>query len=239
MVDGAVDAALDERALAPVHHLASRAHVEQVPADVPAPVDEGVEQPDVRSREVLARFRDLGAGGIVVLDHVVVQQRAAHEQAEVLAAIERQLRDHLVGARDPAPLVVEVAVVDVRRAAAAPVGRADQARVAVFVAPDLAERKRRVEAPVPAAGGEINRLCSAWRKNRGDERGQRSNKSLGHVFPQGQDRSEFRARIYQRSVFALQNGAADQLWVTWRMLLRICSESTTRASSATAMSASS
>ncbi len=193
MIDGAVDTALDEGAFAPVRHLASRAHVEQVPADVPASVDECVEQADVRAREVLAPVRNRRAGGLAVLDQVVVQQRAAHEEPEVLAAIERKLRNQLVSARDPATLVVEVAVVDVRRAAAAAVGGTDQARVAVLVAPDLAEGNRRVEAPVPAAGGEINRLCGAGREDRGDERGQGSDESLGHVFPQGQDRSEFRA----------------------------------------------
>jgi hypothetical protein len=70
--------------------------------------------------------------------------------------VEREFRHYLVGARDATLLVVEVAVVDIRRAPAAAVGRADQPRIATLFTPGLAKGQRGVEAAVPAAGCEID-----------------------------------------------------------------------------------
>ena len=196
MVDGAVDAALDECALAPVHDLASRRGRRVRAREVPAAVDEGVEQAQVGAGEVLARFRDRRAVGLAVLDQVVVEHRAAHEQAEILAAIEREFRDHLVRARDAALAVVEVAVVDVRRAAAAAVR---QCRSSADLAPRRARSGRRKPSCRSSRSSRRRRNRSParlpGRKYRGDERGQRSNQRLGHVVPQCQDQAEFRARI--------------------------------------------
>ena len=89
MVDRGVDAALDEGALAPVHDLAPGADVEVVAREVPATVHEGVEQSQVGAGELLAFLGDGRAFGARVLDQRVVQRRAAHEDAEILAAIER------------------------------------------------------------------------------------------------------------------------------------------------------
>ena len=240
MIDRVVDAALDEGALAPVHHLAAGADVEFVAAEIPAPVDERVEQPRRRNRPGPCPLR---RSACVRSSSPRPRRRAAPSRARKgrsCRAIERELRDDLERVRDAALAVVEVAVVDVRRAAGAAVGRADQPRVAALLATGLAEGQRRVEAAVPAAGGEVDRLGSARREDRRDERGQRAQESvLVMWFPRARTGRKFAQGYISGLGFALQNGVADQLWVTCRMLLRICSESTMRASSATASSASS
>src|SRR5688572_32089872 len=105
--------------------------------EVPAPVDEGVEQPHVSTGEVLALLGNRRARCLRILDQVVVEHGTADEQA-VVFAVERQLRDQLVRARYAALRVVEVAVVDVRRTPGPAVGGRDQSRIACFLAPGLA-----------------------------------------------------------------------------------------------------
>ncbi len=193
VVDRVVDAALDEGALAPVHDLAAGADLKLVAREVPAAVDEGVEQARVGAREVLAGLGDRRALGVVIFDLVVVERRAAHEQA-VGVAVHRELGHQLERARGAVHVVVQVAVVDVRRAPGAAVRGSDQARVALLVAPQLAVGNRRVEGAVPAPGVEIERGRRARPEEPGgecrvDANAQRmrdgSRESLAHVVPQG------------------------------------------------------
>ena len=72
MVDRGIDATLDERALAPVHHHVAKAKIELVPAEVPTAIDECVEQAQVGTGEILALLGNRRARRLRILDQVVV-----------------------------------------------------------------------------------------------------------------------------------------------------------------------
>src|SRR5207237_5298920 len=102
--------------------------------------------------EILRGARQGRALGIAVHHLQIVEAVAANEDARAVLVVERQLRDRLDRAAEDSlvedPLaVVEIAVVDVRRAAAAAVGGGNQSAVPIRDPPALTV----AEGGVPAA----------------------------------------------------------------------------------------
>ena len=142
-----VETALNERALAPAHDLPAEAQLRAPAAEIEPPEAERIEQPRVVADEILRGARQGRALGIAVHHREIVEAVAAHENARAVPVVERQLCDRLERAAEDALAVVEIAVVDVRRAAAAAVGGGNQPAVPIRDPPALTV----AEGGVPAA----------------------------------------------------------------------------------------
>jgi hypothetical protein len=142
MVDD-VDAVLDERAFAPAHGLAADAQLRGQFAEIELRVGEGIEQAHVTLDQLLRLGIERCAFGVV--GRVVVERRGAYEGTDT-AVVQRQLRERLDGAAVHVGAVVEIAVVDVRRATATAIGDGDEPAVTAFDAPGLAVGERGIPA---------------------------------------------------------------------------------------------
>ncbi len=143
-----VETALDERALTPADDLASQPQLRGHRPEVEAQEPEGIEQPRIAAHEALRVVRQRRAVRVAVHDREVVQPVATDEQSRLVLEIERQLGDGLERFAECALAVVQIAVVDVRGAAAAPVRGADEPAIRVRDPPTLTVTDR----GVPAAG---------------------------------------------------------------------------------------
>jgi hypothetical protein len=155
---GLVDAALDEDALAPAHHLAAHAQLERPRAQLPVALEVGVEQQQLRADHAalhqavaVARARaQVGAlGAVVAVADGVVEDVGAQEGA-VVAPLHVELDQRLAAGRVEVPLVVvQVAIVPVQelRVAGGPaVADVDGVRVALGDAQRGADGEGGVEA---------------------------------------------------------------------------------------------
>ena len=144
-----VDAALDERALAPADHLVADAELRRHVAQVETGVGEGVQQARVLLDQPFGARAEVGALGAVGLE--VVEAGAAHEDAVVVLVGQLDLGDRLHDVREQPRVVVEVAVVDVGAAPATAVRVGDDPAVPALHAPLRAVADGRVPAATPVA----------------------------------------------------------------------------------------
>ncbi len=123
--------------LTPAQHLTAEPQLGRQRTEIETRITEGVEQSRVFRDQILRRLRQRRALGIVFFGLQIVETGRAHESAEILV-VQRQLGDRLEGAADDAVVIIEIAIVDVGRAAAAAIGRRDEMAVGIFDTPELA-----------------------------------------------------------------------------------------------------
>ena len=146
-VDG-VDAALDERALAPVDHLPAAADFPGTRPGLEAPPQEGVPEFRAGANAVLGGVGQRRAGPVAVLIDEIIEGEAADEAADQLFVAELELARDLRGVREQPLLVVLVAVVAIDRECRPAGGDADDALVGIGDPEPEAIRQRIAPAPL-------------------------------------------------------------------------------------------
>src|SRR5206468_1961363 len=133
-----VETTLNEGALTPADDLLPQPDLRGHAGHAEAPEAERVEQSGIAADEIFGIVRQRRAVSVAVHDLEIVQAVGTHEDATAVLVVHGQLSnalEHLAVHR--AAEVVEVAVIDVRRVAAAAIGAGDQAAVGLADAPTL------------------------------------------------------------------------------------------------------
>ena len=167
-----VQPAGDEGALAPVDDLPAQAQLGWHPAECEAVEPKRVQQARIAADHALRVVRERNVRGVVIHDLEVIESGAAHEDAGLVAVVERELRDACQRLGERGLLqIVQIAVIDVGGVAAATVGDGDQPAIWTREPPALAVADGGVPAEGPVAGLALETDGVSQRRDAGGQQG--------------------------------------------------------------------